>query len=111
MKRVIIALGALVFAQAAAASPCGDKIARLQSRSSAASATTTSGGAAESADAKLHRQPAAAAGSVSGSADSEAALREARFQNDLFNAQAAEHSGDMAGCEAAAAAAEKELRR
>jgi hypothetical protein len=116
MKCLLIGLGALVIAHAAAASPCGDRIAKLQARSDAAATspsdtTSTAGSAAETADAKLHHQPTVAAGSVNASADSEAALRNARFQNDLFNAQAAEHSGDMAACESAANAAEKELPR
>jgi hypothetical protein len=115
MKCLLIGLGALVLAQSAAASPCGDRIARLEARSDAASSdanpTSTAGSAAESADAKLHHQPVPAAGGVSGSSDSETALRNARFQNDLFNAKAAEDSGDMAACEAAVSAAEKELPR
>ena len=114
MKCLLFGLCALAFTQAASASPCGDRIARLEahtdSASSAADPTTTTGGGAETADAKLHHQPTAA-GSVSASGDSEAALRNARFQNDLFNAKAAEDSGDVAACESAVAAAERERPR
>ncbi len=116
MKALFIVIGALVFAQSAAASPCGDRIARLQAQAGGASAVTdpasTSGAGAETADAKLHHQPTAAtAGDASGSVTSEAALRNARFQNDLFQAQAANDSGDAAACEAAVAAAERERPR
>ena len=116
MKSLLIAVGALVFAQSAAASPCGDRIARLQAQAGGASAVTdpasTSGAGAETADAKLHHPPAAAtAGDAGSAADSEATLRNARFQNDLFQAQAANDSGDAAACEAAVTAAERERPR
>jgi len=116
MKSLLIAIGALVFAQSAAASPCGDRIAKLQaeagSRASATDTTSTAGSATETADAKLHHQPAAAtAGDAGSAADSEATLRNARFQNDLFQAQAANDSGDAAACEAAVTAAERERPR
>ena len=62
------------------------------------------------ADAKLHHQPTASSvGGANASADLQTTLKRARFQNDIFTAQAAEHSGDVSGCEAAAAAAEKDL--
>ena len=116
MKSLLIAVGALVFAQSAAASPCGDRIAKLQAqaggRASAADPASTAGSGAETADAKLHHQPTAAtAGDASSPAMSEDSLRSARFQNDLFQAQAAEHSGDVAACEAAVTAAEREAPR
>ena len=114
MKLVLIAIVALALASSASASPCADKIAKLQARfdASAPAAANPIGGATapESDAAKLHHQPTAAtAGDASGSPDSETTLKRARFQNDLFNAQAAEHSGDVKGCEAAVAAAEKDL--
>jgi len=116
MRFLLIAVGALVFAQSAAASPCGDRIARLQAEAGGASAATdtasTAGSAAETEAAKLHHQPTAAtAGDASSPADSDATLRNARFQNDLFQAQAANDSGDAAACEAAVTAAERERPR
>jgi hypothetical protein len=119
MKILAMALGAMAFAQAAAASPCGDRIAKLQAQYDAAKPAAAAdvpvgaaGVAAETTQARLHHQPSAATpGDALNSPNSEAALRNARFRNDMFNAQAAEDSGDVAGCEAALAAAQKELPR
>ena len=116
MRTLIAALALLAFAPAAGASPCKARIDALQARFNAAPPTPGAapiGGAAatESADAKLHHQPTAASAADAGTvADSPQTLRDARVRNDLFDAQAAEDSGDVAACEAAVAAAEKELR-
>jgi len=116
MKIHLLALVALVFAPAAQASPCKARIDALQARFNAAppveGAAPVGGTAApETADAKLHRQPTAASAADGGAApDSPQTLRDARIRNRLFDAQAAENSGDVAACEAAVAAAERELR-
>ena len=52
-------------------------------------------------------EPAADGGAAP---DSPQTLRDAQIRNRLFDAQAAENAGDVAACEAAVAAAERELR-
>ncbi len=119
MKSAWIGLGALAFASAAAASPCADKIVKLQARfnamqpaGTAPAEPQTSRSSAETTAAKLHREPTTAViPDVAPTTNSETALHNARFRNNLFDAQAAENAGDVRGCEAAVAAAEKEISR
>jgi hypothetical protein len=115
MKFLAIGFCALAFAQGAAASPCADRIAKLQARFDAAAPAQgakplDAPSAPTTADAKLHRQPSAASvGDANASADSPTTLKHARFQNDIFRAQAAENAGDISECMAAASDAEKDL--
>jgi hypothetical protein len=115
MKAIVIALCGLALAGAAHASPCGQKIAALQTRFAHTHATgdaapDLAGTAPETAAARLHHQPTE--GSVTaaeGQADSSASQRAAHFQVEIEEARAAEDSGDVRGCEAAVAQAEKSL--
>jgi hypothetical protein len=116
MKAALIVLFALVLGGAAAASPCGDRIAQLQSRYDAHPIIAGSGpvgaapSAAESETATLHHQPAPATDAdATAPAMSPASIRDARFRNEMEMARAAEHSGDAAGCEAATTQAERAL--
>jgi hypothetical protein len=113
MKALILILGALCFAGAAQASPCAKQIADLEAKHGSGSPAPTGGSASESVDATLHHQPTASsvngAGAAADSADSEAARRDAHFEIEIEQAQAAEDSGDVAGCEAAVAEARRAL--
>ena len=107
MNVPILALSALALAGAAQASPCGDKIAKLESRYEAA-APVASG--TETTAAKLHHQPTPASiGDASADADSPASVRDARFKVAIEEARAADHAGDASICEGAVARAEAAL--
>lgn len=118
MKALILALGAFAFSQAAAASPCGERIAALETRFNAAPPAAgaqpigTGGAAAvETTGAKLHHQPgAASAPDADLSPDSEASRRSAHFKVLIEQARAADNSGDARECEASANEAAKALR-
>jgi len=116
MKTILLALAAISLAAPAAAGPCAEKIARLQSRYDAAPLAKGAeplGGlapAAETAGAKLHHQPApASAADADDPAMSAQSIRDARFKVAIDEARAAEDSGDEPTCEAAAARAERAL--
>ena len=115
MNVPILALTALTLAGAAQASPCGDKIASLQSRYDAASppgeaAAATVAAGAETTAAKLHHQPAPASDAdANAAADSPASRRSAKFKVAIEEARAADHAGDVATCEVSVARAETAL--
>ncbi len=118
MKAMIVALTAISVAAPAAAGPCAEKIAALQSRYDAAplaqgeAPVDNGAGGAETATAKLHHQPAPAnAADADDPAMSAQSIRDARFKVAMEEATAAEDSGDEATCEAAAARAERALGR
>ena len=118
MKRMMsAALVAGLVASPAAASPCGQRIAALETRYEAANANAAAakpdlqGTAPESTGARLHHQPTAA--SVAGaqtSVDSPEVVRRAKFEVMIEQARANDHSGDAKECEASANEAEKSLR-
>ena len=115
--RMSAALAACLTISAAAASPCGQRIAALEKRydsaggNAAAAKADLKGSAPETTGALLHHQPTAA--SVAGAesaADSPAAVRRAQFQVMIEQARAADHANDAAECAASANEAEKALR-
>ncbi len=109
MKTLLLVFAALTYASAAAASSCGDKIADLEARSQKSPPAADSM-SLESTDAKLHHQPTAGSvGDASASADSPATRRSAHFQILIEQALAADHSGDIAECEASVREAQKTL--
>jgi hypothetical protein len=115
MKAVLLALAALPLAGGAFASPCGDKIASLQKRydaapivAGAAPVSGPAGGAAETASAKLHHQPAAASpADAKDPAMSQASVRNAQFRDYMTEAKAADDSGDASTCESSVAKAQR----
>jgi hypothetical protein len=118
MKTLLLALAAIFLAAPAAAGPCADKIAGLQARYDAAplaqgaAPVDNSAAGAETADAKLHHQPAPAnAADADDPAMSAQSVRDAKFKVAMEEATAAEHSGDEGTCETAAARAEQALGR
>ncbi len=117
MKALVIFAGALVLANAAAASPCGERVNALESRFNAAPPVAgaqpagTDATAVETTGAKLHHQPgAASAADADASADSASSRRSAHFKVLIEQARAADDSGDAKECEASATEAEKALR-
>ena len=120
MKALVVALCGVAFAGVAQASPCAERIAALQSRYDQLQAAGAAepapdapdATAPESTAAKLHRQPTAASvAHAETKADTEAEDKAAHFQIEIEQARAAEDSGDVKTCEAAAAEAEKALSR
>lgn len=118
MKAYLYALLALPLATGALASPCGDKLKQLQSRYDAAPIISGSGPVgtpatgAETAEARLHHQPAAANPADANAAPlSQASIRDARFRNAMAEAQAADDSGDAKTCETSMRQAEQALNR
>jgi hypothetical protein len=112
MKTLFLVLGALCLAGTAEASPCAKKIAMLRAQHHSADSDANVG---ESVDAMLHHQPTGSsvsgAGAAADSKSAEAADRDAHFEIGMEEAQAAEDSGDDAGCEAAIAKAVRALGR
>ena len=117
MKSLVPFLFALGLCGAAQATPCGDRIAELQQRFDSApplagSQTKSETPASTTVDAKLHHQPAPADGAdAAAPADSPASRRDGAFKVRIEEARAADHAGDEATCEKAAAAAEGALSR
>jgi hypothetical protein len=112
MKTLFLVLGVLCFAGGAEASPCARQIAALRAQHHSPDSDEKIG---ESVDATLHHQPTASsvsgAGAAADSKSAEAADRDAHFEIEIDEAQAAEDSGDTAGCEAAVAKARRALAR